>query len=84
MARMKKYINTLCFDCQNAVPDKRGHGCEWSISLTPVPGWDAIPVTVLFSGRQTPTFHVRGCPRFLADEPRESDNLELPDGCYPE
>lgn len=31
---------TLCWDCINAVPEK-GHGCSWSRSFKPVPGWVA-------------------------------------------
>ena len=32
---------TICWDCENAVPNKKGRGCSWSINLEPVEGWDA-------------------------------------------
>lgn len=36
-------IPTLCWFCQNAVPDNDGHGCEWSRHGNPVDGWDVMP-----------------------------------------
>ena len=61
--------NTLCWDCQNAVPDLEGkRGCNWSRHHKPVEGWDAvrqIHATVAYS---YVSYEVIKCPQFLADE----------------
>lgn len=61
---------TLCWHCQNSVPSADGSkGCEWSLYLQPVPGWDAIPRTIRNRVKKgessiTKSFHVISCPRF--------------------
>lgn len=61
---------TLCWHCQNSVPSADGSkGCEWSLYLQPVPGWDAIPRTIRNRVKKgessiTKSFHVIFCPRF--------------------
>lgn len=63
---------TLCWRCQHAVPNGEGtNGCEWSLYLKPVPGWDAIkryiPNKYKKNGKGLPTYHVISCPRFKED-----------------
>lgn len=63
---------TLCWGCQHAVPNGEGtNGCEWSLYLKPVPGWDAIkryiPNNYKKNSKGIPTYHVISCPRFKAD-----------------
>ena len=57
---------TLCWKCQNAVPDKKkGTGCSWSISLKPVEGWTAQAVQIkLYENKTSPSFIVIACPMF--------------------
>ena len=64
-----KYGN-ICFDCKNAVPDKRGHGCPWSRKFEPVPGWTAEPVILNQGSRytETETFRITACPLFDPDD----------------
>ena len=38
---MGKRRETLCWQCENAVPNHKGRGCEWSRRFRPVPGWTA-------------------------------------------
>lgn len=60
----------LCWDCQNAVPDLNGHGCEWSRKFEPVPGLDAEETVLTTSYKQgTKSYHVHGCPKYVKDEP---------------
>lgn len=57
-----------CFHCQNAVPDNNGHGCSWSRSFEPVPGWTAEPSKVRSCGCEpTETWHITACPEFIPD-----------------
>lgn len=58
---------TLCWRCQNAVPDRKGHGCSWSRSFVPVKGWT---VTVR-DKRQDRSYTVLECPEFVPDEDPE-------------
>lgn len=75
-------IPTLCWFCQNAVPDNDGHGCEWSRHGTPVDGWDVIPSRILAKdsrggSAETKSYHVRECPEFVEDPiPGESDQTK--------
>lgn len=62
---------TLCWKCQNAVPNMHGRGCEWSRRFKPVPGWDADEEEMCMSEdppRYDTSYFVRSCPKFLADE----------------
>lgn len=67
--KIKKGCANICFDCNNSVPDSRGHGCPWSRKFEPVPGWTEEPV-ILGTGKNclTPTFHITACPMFDRDE----------------
>lgn len=54
---------TLCWDCANAVPDKKGHGCSWSRDLIPVKGWTAK------QGKYNQSsYRVEKCPEFKVDD----------------
>ena len=70
---------TLCWFCQNAVPDNDGHGCEWSRHGNPVDGWDVMPGRIRAKdsrggSTETKSYHVRECPEFVEDPiPSESD-----------
>lgn len=65
---------SICWNCKNSVPNSEGTtGCEWSLELTPVPGWEAIEGTISTSYRDStgklhykkmPTYRVIQCPRF--------------------
>lgn len=57
-----KKPKTLCWDCANAVPDKRGHGCSWSRDLIPVKGWVATKGQYNQS-----SYRVEKCPEFVVD-----------------
>ena len=68
MSRPKKA--NICFNCSNAVPDNKGHGCPWSRDFEPVSGWTAEPV-VLNPGRKyerTETYQITACPLFDPDD----------------
>lgn len=52
------YRYTLCWDCKNACC-----GCDWSESLIPVKGWEAIPT---FVGHEA-SYNVISCPEFVRD-----------------
>lgn len=54
--------SSICWTCQNAVPDDRGHGCSWSDDLTPVPGWKAEPSENLHG-----LYRVKECPLYRQD-----------------
>lgn len=65
---------TICWNCDNAVPNAKGtNGCEWSLTLEPVPGWEAIPNKIIsryqgLDGKQhtrlLKSYTVIFCPRF--------------------
>lgn len=67
----KKTAPTKCFTCRNSCPNpKEGLGCEWSMFLIPVPGWDAERSDLLNSvrgGDPVESYHVRECPKYIAD-----------------
>ncbi len=52
---------TLCWRCENAVPNLGTRGCEWSRCFLPVPGWKALD-----SG-ECEGFLVEKCPKFRPD-----------------
>ena len=65
----------ICFDCKNAVPDDRGHGCPWSRKFEPVEGWTAEIIKLnIGNGRYEDNYHITACPLFDPDspEPRKS------------
>lgn len=64
-AEQARHRANICFDCKHAVPDNRGHGCEWSRKFEPVPGWTATP-TVLRAGscESVRTWQISACPKF--------------------
>lgn len=54
---------SLCWDCVDAVPDRRGYGCPWSLEEKPIRGWDA-------ERRDLPSvkgksYFVHTCPLFV-------------------
>lgn len=65
--RRRKYKDgSLCWDCKNAVPHGE-HGCSWSESFEPVPGWDARRKDVLIGAKKdgkTESYFVYECPQF--------------------
>lgn len=81
--------STLCWDCQNAVPDGE-RGCPWSESLTPVPGWIAEKTKHLQQytvggkvvRRDIESYCVLECPMFLRDEPRADEPPKKPPVFY--
>lgn len=68
---------TICWNCNNAVPNAEGtNGCEWSLMLEPVPGWEAIPSKIIsryqdnYGKKHTrllKSYTVISCPRFKKD-----------------
>lgn len=62
---------TICWKCQNAVPDKHGRGCSWSRNLEPVEGWKALETSVIrWDGgvrREIMSALVVECPEFIPD-----------------
>ena len=54
--------NTLCWACENAVPNENGNGCSWSECFIPVEGWNAKETVV---GDDVPSFYVYDCPEFV-------------------
>ena len=62
---------TICWKCQNAVPDKHGRGCNWSRNLEPVDGWKALETSVIrYDGgvrREIMSALVVECPEFIPD-----------------
>lgn len=64
-------IRTLCDICCNAVPNGRDHGCEWSVSFLPVPGWDALFKPVSMGDKKVDSYRVYSCPRYLKEPPRK-------------
>lgn len=56
---------TLCWECLNAVPDARGHGCSWSIDSIPVKGWDAERSDLTgMQIKSRKSYFVHACPLF--------------------
>lgn len=60
-------VGTLCEYCQNAIPDKRGHGCSWSRAFQPVKDWIATTVVRGYKDRNIQSFCVHECPEFLEE-----------------
>lgn len=67
---------TLCFWCQNSVPDRQGHGCSWSCDLKPVAGWIATHVIRNHQKRGGESYCVHKCPQFV-EEVIPKDRLSL-------
>lgn len=65
LEQQAKCYGSLCWKCRNAVPDKQGHGCEWSMHHKPVPGWK----TVQSIRKEQPSVRVVVCPKFAPDKP---------------
>lgn len=63
--------DTICWDCQNAVPDKCGHGCSWSRKLIPVDGWTAKGTRIRQKGVNAQgycgSYIVIRCPQFVPE-----------------
>lgn len=68
--RRRKYKDgSLCWDCKNAVPGGE-HGCSWSESFEPVPGWDAERRDISTGPKKegaTESYFVYRCPEFERD-----------------
>ncbi len=61
------FSNTICWDCENAVPNKKGRGCSWSMSFEPVEGWDAERSDLNMQNRKQgdiESYIVKSCPLF--------------------
>ena len=62
-SKYKPRLDTLCWDCKNST----NNGCEWSRSLKPVEGWNAVPSAILVGGandKYTDSYLVLECPKF--------------------
>ena len=73
-----KTSDSLCWDCQNAVPNKEGRGCSWSRYLRPVEGWKAKTRVISSMGngvRPYVSYNVRECPEFIWDKEKEGDGF---------
>lgn len=77
---MKK--KTLCWKCANAVPDARGHGCEWTVNYKPVPGWDASPTKLKNYKEIDESYLVERCPRFEPDGSTQETIMQTRKECY--
>lgn len=67
--RRKYKDGSLYWDCKNAVPGGE-HGCSWSESFEPVPGWDARRKDVLIGAKKdgkAESYFVYECPEFEKD-----------------
>ena len=75
----------ICFNCQKACGK-----CSWTavdpvtkkIRFEPIPGWTAEKVKLLtghshYNAVVIDTYHITGCPEYLADEPRPNDFKEV-------
>lgn len=62
--RRRKEEETLCWICQNAVPNRAGRGCNWSKQLKPVPGWR----TRELGAEAADGYFVEECPLFLPEK----------------
>lgn len=74
-----KMSDTLCWNCQNAVPNKDGRGCTWSKRFEPVAGWTATSrnISSLAHGnRPYLSYRVTDCPEFVAD-PSYKEVMEM-------
>lgn len=54
---------TLCWRCRNCFG-----GCSWSEKFEPVKGWNAESTIIKYFNVETPSFLVRDCPLFAADD----------------
>lgn len=58
-------ISTKCWSCKHSVPCReKKQGCEWSVSLKPVPGWLAEYKPIQIQGRMVESYCVITCPKF--------------------
>ena len=58
-----KEDQSLCWRCKNCFG-----GCSWSESFEPVEGWRAERTIIQHFNAETPSFLVRNCPLFAADD----------------
>ena len=58
-----KEDQSLCWRCKNCFG-----GCSWSESFEPVEGWSAERTIIQHFNAETPSFLVRDCPLFAADD----------------
>ena len=58
-----KEDQSLCWRCKNCFG-----GCSWSESFEPVEGWRAERTIIQHFNTETPSFLVRDCPLFAADD----------------
>lgn len=61
---MANLRSTLCWYCQNAVPDAYGNGCSWSRKLHPVDGWRATERTLMYDYKPKVSYIVHWCPEY--------------------
>ena len=60
--------STLCWRCQNAIPDRYGRrGCVWSREFRPVEGWEAEKKILKYCETPRISYVVRRCPQFVED-----------------
>ena len=72
---------TLCWSCQNAVPDDEGHGCNWSNRLQPVKGWEAKKT---YNKEYHYSYQVISCPEYIPDPKDEPDPVQVEELPYPQ
>lgn len=65
---MGKRRETLCWQCENAVPNHKGRGCEWSRNFQPVPGWT---VKEPQAEDECEGYFVTVCPKFRREVRRK-------------
>ena len=58
-----KEDQSLCWRCKNCFG-----GCSWAESFEPVEGWRAERTIIQHFNAETPSFLVRNCPLFAADD----------------
>ena len=70
-----EYKASICWECENAVPNKEGtKGCSWSEEFIPVEGWEAKPAVIRSMWiskitnqpvpRRVRSYCVTSCPEF--------------------
>ena len=77
---VREYPETLCWRCDNAVPDRDGErGCDWSREGKPVEGWKAtrrdIRVGTTGGGKKSESYRVKKCPQFRPDQRRQKETV---------
>ena len=66
MTMRKRFPDTLCWSCKNAVPSLDGkRGCSWSRHFKPVDGWTADPIEFAQGYKYNNSYCVYKCPEYI-------------------